>query len=84
LAAIAYFRLAATSTVGRGDSEKNVLSLGPPSEQHLDGLGKTIEYRDFAIKVLLTKGRAYSITIKEPQDKATLFWRFIRNNYRHG
>lgn len=67
-----------------GDSEDKVLSLGAPSQQNLDGVTKTIEYRDIGIVVRLAKGRAYTVTIKGPQDKAALFWRFLRNHYRRG
>jgi hypothetical protein len=61
-----------------GDSEDKVLRLGQPSRQNLDGVSKTIEYRDIGIVVTLTKGRAYMITIKGPQEKAAVFRRFIR------
>jgi hypothetical protein len=67
-----------------GDSEDEVLKLGPPSQQNLDGVSKTIEYRDIGIVVTLSKGRAYMITIKEPQSKAALFWRFMRSYHTRG
>jgi hypothetical protein len=41
-------------------------------------------YLDIGIVVRLAKGRAYTVTIKGPQDKAALFWRFLRNHYRRG
>jgi hypothetical protein len=62
-----------------GDSEDKVLRLGQPSRQNLDGVSKTIEYRDIGIVVTLTKGRAYMITIKGPQEKAAVFRRFMRS-----
>jgi hypothetical protein len=62
-----------------GDSEDKVLRLGQPSRQKLDGVSKTIEYRDIGIVVTLTKGRAYMITIKGPQEKAAVFRRFMRS-----
>ena len=65
-----------------GDSEDKLLRLGAPSRQNLDGFTKTLEYRDIGIEVWLTKGRAYSITIKEPQDKTSLFWRLMRSQWR--
>jgi outer membrane protein assembly factor BamE (lipoprotein component of BamABCDE complex) len=60
------------------DSEEKVLGwFGQPSRQHLDGVSKTIEYRDIGIVVTLTKGRVYMITIKGPQEKEAVFRRFI-------
>ena len=67
-----------------GDSENKVLKLGPPSQQSLDGVSKTIEYRDIGVIVTLTKGRAYMITIERPLDNSALFWRFLRSHYGHG
>jgi hypothetical protein len=61
-----------------GDSEDEVLRLGQPSRQNLDGVSKTIEYRDIGIVVTLAKGRAYMITIRGPQEKAAVFRRFMR------
>jgi hypothetical protein len=61
-----------------GDSEDEVLRLGEPSLQNLNGVSKTIEYRDIGIAVTLTKGRAYMVSIKGPQDKAAELRRFIR------
>ena len=60
-----------------GDAEDKVLRLGQPSRQNLDRGTKTIEYRDIGIVVILSKGRAYMITIKGPQEKAAVFRRFM-------
>jgi hypothetical protein len=68
----------AIAGLNSGDSEEKVLGLGQPSRQKLDGLSKMIEYRDIGIVVGLTKGRAYMITIKGPQEKAAVFRRFMR------
>jgi uncharacterized protein DUF6804 len=62
-----------------GDSEDKVLRLGQPSRQTLDRGTKTIEYHDIGIAVKLTKGRAYMITIKAPQEKAAVFRRFMHS-----
>lgn len=62
-----------------GDFEDRVLRLGQPSRQNLDGVSKTIEYHDIGIVVTLTKGRAYMITIKGPQERAAVFRRFMRS-----
>jgi hypothetical protein len=67
-----------------GDSEEEVLRLGAPSKQTLDGMCKTIEYSDIGIVVTLTEGRAYIVTINEPQNKAALFWRFMRSHVNGG
>lgn len=68
-----------------GDSEDKVLRLGPPSQQNLDGVIKTIEYRDIGIVVTLAKGRAYMVTLKGlPKNKTPVFWRFIRSHFTHG
>jgi outer membrane protein assembly factor BamE (lipoprotein component of BamABCDE complex) len=64
-----------------GDSEEKVLQLGKPSEQHLDGVSKTIEYRDIGVEVALTKGRAYMIKIKGPQSKMAVFLCFLRSYF---
>ena len=64
-----------------GDSEEEVLRLGAPSQQHLDGVSKTIEYRDIGVEVTLSKGRAYLIKIKGPQNKAAVFSRFMRSYF---
>ncbi|MDB6121838.1 MAG: hypothetical protein JWQ71_831, partial [Pedosphaera sp.] len=60
-----------------GDSEDKVRRLGAPSHQILNGVSKTIEYDDLGIAVTLSKGRAYMISIKGPQKKAAVFWRFV-------
>lgn len=60
-----------------GDSEEKVLGLGSPSQQHIEGVSKTIAYHDIGVEVTLSKGRAYMIRIRGPQDKAAVFWRFI-------
>jgi hypothetical protein len=67
----------AIAGLSSGDSEDKVLRLGQPSGQNLDGMAKTIEYRDIGIVVTLAKGRACRITIKGPQDKGAVFRRFI-------
>jgi hypothetical protein len=69
----------AIAGLNSGDSENKVLRLGQPSSQNLDGVSKTIEYRDIGIAVTLSKGRAYMITIKGPQEKAAVFQRFTRS-----
>jgi hypothetical protein len=61
------------------DSEDEVLKLGQPTRQNLDGVSKTIEYSDIGIVVTLTKGRAYMISIKGPQDRTAVLWRFLRS-----
>ncbi len=62
-----------------GDSEEKVLRFGVPSRQHLDGVTKTIEYDDLGLKITLTKGKAYMVTLKGvPQNSPAVFWRYIR------
>jgi hypothetical protein len=62
-----------------GDSEEQVLRFGVPSKQHLDGVTKTIEYADLGLKITLTKGKAYMVTLKGvPQNSPAVFWRYIR------
>jgi len=62
-----------------GDSEKEILRLGVPTKQSLDGVTKTIEYQDLGLIVTLTKGKAYMIKLTGlTTNNATVFWRFIR------
>ena len=48
------------------DPEEKVLGLGAPSTNSVDGVTKTIEYADIGVRYYLTKGRAYSFTLKRP------------------
>jgi hypothetical protein len=64
-----------------GDSEEEILRLGKPSKQHLDGVSKTIEYRDIGVEVTLTKGIAYIIKIQGPQSEAAVFSYFLRSYF---
>jgi hypothetical protein len=62
-----------------GDSEDQVIRIGHPSRQTLDGVSKKIEFRDIGVEVTLSKGRAYMILIKgPPPDKAAVFRRLMR------
>ncbi len=68
-----------------GDSEDKVLKLGPPSRQNIDGVSKTIEYRDLGLVVTLAKGRVYMVALKGlPKNKAPVFWRFMRSYHSPG
>jgi hypothetical protein len=65
--------------IGFGDSEEEIIRLGAPSNQTLDGVTKTIEYADLGLKVWLTKGKAYMVQIQgTPQNDSTVFWKFLR------
>lgn len=62
-----------------GDSEEKVLRLGTPSELKLNGVSKTIEYSDLGLKITLSKGKAYMVTLKGvPQNGPSPFWRYLR------
>lgn len=62
-----------------GDSEEDVRRLGEPTRQKIDGVSKTIEYRDLGLELTLSKGKAYMIRIQGVPARATgMFWRFLR------
>lgn len=62
-----------------GDSEEDVLRLGAPSKQNLDGVSKTIEFSELGLVVTLSKGKAYRVNLTGlPKNNMSVFWRFMR------
>lgn len=59
------------------DTEEKVLKLGKPTLDSVDGVTKTIEYADIGVRYYLTKGEAYSLTLKRSTGGA----RAVLNRY---
>ena len=88
-----------TLNMGLGEAVSNVKILDSAVEEltliagqkavitkarHSIAAFKLREGMPIGVTVTLSKGRAYMVTLTKPQDKSALFWRFLRNHYRHG
>ena len=62
------YRCPAIGGVRDGDTEKEALrKFGNPSNSQIQGVAKTLTYRDLGIKLTLTKEQIYIMEIRDPQ-----------------